>query len=95
MAVDRDLPGFESGHIHFNQLAMSSNSQTRISKLFQDPSLEWIRKKLRERIRQGKGLQGSITHADPNAAETTAFANLLGNPSRPRKRLSYEGHKIS
>ena len=67
---------------------MLPDHQTRLTRLFDAPGLVWIRKRLRERIRQGKGLGGSIMNTAPDEQEIAAFTDLLGKPSRNRKQLS-------
>ena len=65
-----------------------SSRQARLIKLFGDPDLQWIRQRLRERVIRGSGLKGSITLQNPTLQQTTAFANLLGRPSRNHRQLS-------
>ncbi|MEM7792701.1 MAG: TIGR02679 family protein [Verrucomicrobiota bacterium] len=67
---------------------MPESNVHRLKQLFSNPGLEWIRRRLRERLEHGKGLQGTIYHPNPKDDEVNAFNTLTGSPSRSRKGLS-------
>jgi uncharacterized protein (TIGR02679 family) len=64
------------------------DKKQRLQKLFANPDIQWIRERLRERVRQGKGFDGKISLASPTGSQMAAFADLTGRRSRNRKRLS-------
>ena len=64
------------------------DKKQRLQKLFTNPDIQWIRERLRERVRQGKGFDGKISLASPTGSQMAAFADLTGRRSRNRKRLS-------
>jgi uncharacterized protein (TIGR02679 family) len=62
--------------------------EERLRRLLGDPHLAWLVRRARRRIELGKPLEGSVTLAEPTAAERQAVHRLLGRPPRQGRSLS-------
>jgi uncharacterized protein (TIGR02679 family) len=67
---------------------VSRVDEERLRRLLGDPQLAWLLRRIRRRMELGKPLEGSITLAEPTAAERQAVHRLLGRPPRPGRSLS-------
>jgi uncharacterized protein (TIGR02679 family) len=59
----------------------------RLGRLLGSPELEWLIARLRRRLEAGQALEGTVTLAQPSAAQRQAVSRLLGHPPRAGRAL--------
>lgn len=59
----------------------------RLGRLLGAPELEWLIARLRRRLEAGRAFDGTVTLAEPSAAQRQAVSRLLGHPLRAGKAL--------